>query len=321
MTSLLVQQIPSHVYSACDKTIQNSIVNSHHNFLDMDKTTMLKAIKQVVTKSANPAVHRMNFGNLMQHENELIKDFLVQLCSMAVDCEFICPACSHDLSNIKDQILHGLQNETLQADLLAKASQLKNIKDIVNHAEVFETAVHDQSQLHTSAKAQAAKISTYHQNKQQSKCFPQSNSKQVCYGCGSANHGVIGTPPQHSRCPGWGKLCQTCKKPNHFALVCCKLSEIITIIKSPQSETGWESLHPLMVSKKSKLLFCLSYPMLLLLLLAFFQTVVPTSTWQGQNTCFKWVSSCPNCTPVTKQSKLLVVQHLYAKDDFQLDLR
>lgn len=51
---------------------------------------MLKAIKQVVTKSANPAVHRMNFVNLMQHENELIKDFLVQLCSMAVDCEFIC---------------------------------------------------------------------------------------------------------------------------------------------------------------------------------------------------------------------------------------
>ena len=45
MTSLLVQQIPSHVYSACDKTVQNSIVNSHHNFLDMDKTTMLKAIK------------------------------------------------------------------------------------------------------------------------------------------------------------------------------------------------------------------------------------------------------------------------------------
>ena len=66
---------------------------------------MLKAIKQEVTKSANPAVHRMTFGNVMQHENELIKEFLVRLRSVAVDYEFTCPACSHDLSNsnIKDQ--------------------------------------------------------------------------------------------------------------------------------------------------------------------------------------------------------------------------
>ena len=63
----------------------------------MDKTTMLKAIKQIVTKSANFAVHSMNFGNLMQHENEPMKDFLIQLHYMALDCEFICLACSHDL--------------------------------------------------------------------------------------------------------------------------------------------------------------------------------------------------------------------------------
>ena len=114
----------------------------------MDETTMLKAIEQVVTKGANPAVHRINFGNLRQHENEPIKDFLVWFCSMAVDCEFVCPACcSHGLSNsnIKDQFLLGLQNETLQADLLAKASQSKTIKDIVKHAEAFEAAARNQS--------------------------------------------------------------------------------------------------------------------------------------------------------------------------------
>ena len=149
MTSLLVQQIPSHLYSACNETVQNSLVNFHRNFLEMGKTTMLEAIEQVVTKSVNSPVHRMNFGNLMQLENKPIKDFLVRLLFMVVDCEFICPAYSHDLSNsnLKDQFLRGLQDETLQTGLSVKASRLKTIEDIVKHAEAFETAVREESQL------------------------------------------------------------------------------------------------------------------------------------------------------------------------------
>ena len=141
-------------------------------------------------------------------------------------------------SNTKDQFLHGLQNETLQTDLLAKASQLQTIKDIVKHAEAFETAVHDQSQLLTLAEAQAAQILTYRRNKQQSKRFPQPTTKQVCSECGRKNHGVVGALPHHSHCPAWGKLCQTRKKPKHFALVCRKPSETNAIIDSPQLETG-----------------------------------------------------------------------------------
>ena len=115
----------------------------------MGKTTMLNAIEQVVTKSVNSPVHRMNFGNLMQHENESIKDFLVRLRFMVVDCEFICPAYSFDLSNsnLKDQFFRGLQNETLQTGLSVKASQLTTIEDIVKHAEAFKTAVREESQL------------------------------------------------------------------------------------------------------------------------------------------------------------------------------
>ena len=82
----------------------------------------------------------MNFGSLMQHENEPIKDFLVLLCYMAVDCEFICPAYSHGLSNskIKDQFLCAFQNEIQQTDLLAKASQLKTIKRLCSMQKLLK---------------------------------------------------------------------------------------------------------------------------------------------------------------------------------------
>ena len=155
MTSSLVRQISNHLFIAWDEIVQHSLVNSNPGFF--------KAIEQVVNKSANLAVHRTNFGSLMQQENEPIKDFLILLCYMAVDCEFICPAYSHGLfiSNIKDQFLRAFQKEILQTDLLAKASQLKTIEEIVQHAEAFETSVRDQSQLQSLAKTQAARISTY----------------------------------------------------------------------------------------------------------------------------------------------------------------
>ena len=111
MTSSLVRQISNHLFIAWDEIVQNSLVNSNRGFF--------KAIEQIVTKSANLAVHRMNFGSLMQQENEPIKDFLVLLRYMAVDCEFVDPAYSHGLSisNIKDQFLRAFQNEILQTDL------------------------------------------------------------------------------------------------------------------------------------------------------------------------------------------------------------
>ena len=94
---------------------------------------------------------------------------------------------------------------------------MKTIDDIVKHAEALKTALCDQSQLHSSAEVHAARASSLRKRRQQ-----QQQQRQACSGCGSNTHGIVGTPPRHSHCPAWGKLCDTCKKPNIFAPVCCK---------------------------------------------------------------------------------------------------
>ena len=68
---------------------------------------MLKTIESVLTKRANPVVHRMNFGNLTQHESESIQDFLVRIRTLAIDCELSCPTCSVNISamHIRDQFI------------------------------------------------------------------------------------------------------------------------------------------------------------------------------------------------------------------------
>ncbi len=104
----------------------------------------------------------------------------------------------------------------MQTDILAKASQLTSIADIVKHAEAFEAALRDQSKLHNASEASALRSSTYKMKQRGS--FQQ--QRLVCAGCGSNTHGIPGLPPRHSHCPAWGKFCDECKKPNHQTSVC-----------------------------------------------------------------------------------------------------
>ena len=90
------------------------------------------------------------------------------------------------------------QRDTL--DILAKAAQLKTIDNIVKHAEAFETALRDQSQLHSSAEVHATRASTHckHRQQQQQQC-------QACSGCGSDTHGIIGHTSSPLSLPRMGK--------------------------------------------------------------------------------------------------------------------
>ena len=92
-----------------------------------------------------PMVHRMTFHTIKQADTQSIEDFLILLQATSPDCEFNCPGCQYDLSNIYiyDQFVSGLQNSLLQTDTLTKASQLKTLADFVKHAKSIEAAIRD----------------------------------------------------------------------------------------------------------------------------------------------------------------------------------
>ena len=112
--------------SACTEEVQNSLINYNPDCLSMSEEEFLNAIEKIVTKSINPSVHKMSFRKMYQKENE---DYVIRLKSFAVDCEFTCPSCKVDISeiNIKDQFITGINNEILQTDMLAKADKLSTL--------------------------------------------------------------------------------------------------------------------------------------------------------------------------------------------------
>ena len=235
-------QICNQLYSACENDVQSALITAVPTFFQLTECEALKAIETIVTKRSNPAVQRMTFSNLIQHDQETIQQFLTRLRATAVDCEFSCPHCMVDISdrNIKDQFIRGLCNTVLQADILAKASNLKTVEQIVTHAEAFESALRDQSSLQGQKEGEsfAVRSSEYRKSKtkllqneressnssnQKVSNFPSRTSNfgtnnrrnsqynqqassqqrqiQYCTGCGSHEHGVPGKPNRHTACP------------------------------------------------------------------------------------------------------------------------
>ena len=65
----------SQLYNACDASVQTSVINATTDFFSLSEDDMLDAIEKIVTKRVNPAVHRMNFGNIFQGETQSVQDF------------------------------------------------------------------------------------------------------------------------------------------------------------------------------------------------------------------------------------------------------
>ena len=220
ITHLPTTELTAHLYNSCNEEVQMSLINTHPNFLELDETAALKAIEPIVTVRSNPAVHRKAFGEILQDENQSIKNFVVRLRSAATDCAFQCPnpACQHDLSpiNIKDQFIRGLNNNTLQAEILAKTNQLKTLEDVISYAELFETALRDQLNLGNSNNQSSDTVFKFGQkgNKNNHHRKQHQLSKQECNGCGGERHNRI------LECKAWGKDCNNCGGPNHFGSVC-----------------------------------------------------------------------------------------------------
>ena len=79
----------------------------NEDFFTFSEQNMTQTIGTTVTKHSSPAIHPLNFANLYQSERESMENFIVQLKSVAQDCEYSCPLRQADLQciQVKDQFI------------------------------------------------------------------------------------------------------------------------------------------------------------------------------------------------------------------------
>ena len=239
ITHLQQPQFTAHLYNACDDAVQNSLINTFPGFLELSEVEAIAALKTTVTQRVNPELHRKEFGDILQGEKETIKNFVVRLRSAVTECSYECPSCKFDLSDtrIRDQFIRGLGNKALQTDVLAKTDQLKTLEDLIKHAESFEAAVRDQEKLQGDPSYTGSEVYGFHMKHK--KPFRQQKSKP-CTGCGSTSHQ---SNERSKKCSAWGKDCNLCGKPNHFASV-CREAKSSTPSEEEVSSIDWAPDNP-----------------------------------------------------------------------------
>ena len=167
MTNMPPAQTNIQLYNCADEAVQTSIINTYPKFFSEEPNRLMGMLEALVTQKSNPMVHRLSFASISQGPGESVQQFVICLRGTAQDCYFICPICKHDLSSIyiKDQLIKGTANYTLQTDLLAKACSLKTLEENINHAEAFEVALHEQAQMSGTLEMLALRASTYHKER------------------------------------------------------------------------------------------------------------------------------------------------------------
>lgn len=64
-----MSQIDAQLYSLCEDSVQNSIVNTNGDFFFPSEKNMTQIIETIVTKYSSPAVPCLNFANLPKGES------------------------------------------------------------------------------------------------------------------------------------------------------------------------------------------------------------------------------------------------------------
>lgn len=174
----------------------------------MDKV-LGKYEKYCIPKS-NVTYERHQFNIRNQNDEESIDSYVTDLKILAKSCEF---GTLMD-SLIKDRIVCGVKSDTVRSRLLRETDlSLQKAIDICRAAETSS-----QQMKAIQGATNEGNVDVVRNKSLKSK--PHKGSEKKSQQKMKQNCGKCGYKHEPAKCPAFGKLCNNCKKKNHFAKQC-----------------------------------------------------------------------------------------------------
>jgi len=162
-----------------------------------------------------------------QHQNEKIDDYVITLENLASKCNYG----SLKDSIVRDVFVLGIGDVRTRESLL-KESEI-DLSKAVNIARAIEKSK-EQSLVISQEKENVYKFKATNEHSSKEKSSRNKSKIILCKFCGR-NHEMV-----RSACPAFGKKCNKCSKPNHFAQQCktidCEIHEAVEDEVSDTSE-------------------------------------------------------------------------------------
>lgn len=232
-TKMNADDVVIQLLECCSEDLRRDLTQSTGgSLLNKDINHVLNAIKSLAVREENIMVARVALQNMKQDHDEVIRSFGARLRGQAGVCKFLinCPECNADVNYtepiLRDVLVRGIADSDIQLDLLGNVNQDMTLEHVFHFVEAKEAGKRSASRLLHSQGIEPIR-STYRRNNAQN--YAERNptdDKSPCSYCGNTGHGI--RAPAESRkttCPAYGKICNHCKKPNHFQSVCRRKSD------------------------------------------------------------------------------------------------
>ncbi|KAG6438935.1 hypothetical protein O3G_MSEX000343 [Manduca sexta] len=228
-----------------------------YNSFNVDRTT--ETLKSVVEKfdskfnaCKNETVERYNFFTRIQKFEETFDEYVTSLNNLSCSCNFD----TLKESLVKDMFIIGIRNANIKEKLLQR--KIADVNEAVEIAKTIELSYQRSKKLGTDdihevkiiAKENVKKNPVSNRHRSMNRNSFRSKSHERSISSSSAN---FKTPHNFNRnriscrrcgqihrfkCPAFGKICTTCKKPNHFAQYCFFKNKQVSSVKSNLSESN-----------------------------------------------------------------------------------
>ncbi|XP_037931379.1 uncharacterized protein K02A2.6-like [Teleopsis dalmanni] len=198
---------------------------------ELPYNTIIQALEDHLCPKRNVLVSQHKFLSIYQQENESIAEYVTQLRSMVIECNFISPCeCKANIADVflRAQFIRGVKDNSIREKLL----QTQNIdfKEIVEKAVVLEASKSDSREIRAN-QVEATENSVtdinrvtnknnlprmnFKTNERSKINFEELGIKDLCIRCARRNHRVRDCRVNPSKLK-----CYTCGKKGHVEKVC-----------------------------------------------------------------------------------------------------
>ena len=134
--------ISAHLFGCLDEELKRDLQKAHQGVAaaTMSEADLLQAIKRLAVKEESKLAHRIKMGRAIQQPGASIRTFHAHLKGLAAPCEYqISHTCGCGKTNnidysdnvIQDQLVRGIADQEILADLLGDEKSDRTTKEIV----------------------------------------------------------------------------------------------------------------------------------------------------------------------------------------------
>ena len=231
-TGLADSQLSTALFYSCSEDLRQDLMRDiQSDISDLTETALLAEIKKLSVKEESVLVHRMRLSKMTQSPGMSIRTFLANLKGQASLCQFTAKCteegCTHIFNYskevIKDNLIRGIADPEILADLLGDAKTDRSLEEVVSFIAQKEQGKATRSAIgDCTAHIRADLKKAGHSNSNNPRTMtPQTQSK--CWACGNQIHAPKNDKATRAKkCPAWSSTCTRCNVKGHFTKNCSK---------------------------------------------------------------------------------------------------